>query len=1386
MALAALVRPLRPLTFLATFIFLMQLNLLNTNELISITPEPIICKSIDIRNKVESFAELEGCQVVEGYLQILLFDNVNETDLEKISFPELTEITDYLLLFRVNGLRSIGQLFPNLAIIRGQNLFPSNKALIVFEMSMLQEIGLYSLTDILRGSVHIDKNPSLCYVHTIDWNRIIHDKSIVPNLKSFKPENECPVCPESVNGMSCPRDTTGKDRYLCWNREHCQKICKGCDVCNEIGKCCDSHCMGGCSINDTRKCSVCRHYVGPQQPPVCVEQCPPQYYKYLDRRCVSKEECLSMSRPTGIRGPINDNGKNPYKIFNGSCILQCPTNYADDYERSTCKKCDNTCKKECPGASIDSINLAKQLRGCTHITSSLEIQIRGGNNVVKELEDNLSMIEEIDGYLKVVRSFSLVSLNFLRNLKRIGGKYLESQKYSLVVLDNQNLQDLWDWDNNRTIKIDNGSLFFHFNPMLCYSKIEELKTVAKLPDFTDLEVAPTSNGDKVACNVTELVVNVTKIESKGVILEWQPYRVIEDTRSLLSYTVFSIEAPNRTVNSYDGRDACGQDNWHVDDVPNNPNVDPVQHPLTNLKPYTQYAFYVRTYTVANEKRGAESKIQYFVTKPSRPGVPTLTVTSNSSDSLYAKWTAPRHPNGKITHYVLSGSKRKDLLLDIKRDYCKNPVVDYKPETPSPLPSTPSPKNDSCYDSGKQDRATIDEVEEWARIKFEDALHNEVYVKRTDVISRKRRHAYEDIETYGNSSQSSKIPAKFPNSTAYLQDGSKNEAPILNKTEIGSEIYETFTFNVVGQTEYYIKNLHHFTFYDVYIKACREKVDNDLEPECSLNDVETVPTLRKVGADNITNVTITNKSLETVTVSWHQPPDPNGKIVSILFHYKREGSKNAQPNKECISLKDFKKYNIGKSSMSYTITKLFPGNYSLCLKATSLAGDGEYSDCVNFVIEEPTSYGVLVTTIVLFSLFSIVVVVGCWFYRRNVKERKNMRLIPAVNPEYVASVYIPDEWEVSRKKIELIKELGQGSFGMVWEGIAHDVNGQSSIRCAVKTVNEHATNRERVDFLNEASVMKAFDTAHVVRLLGVVSQGQPTLVIMELMAHGDLKSYLRSHRPDAESLNSIIPKQPPSLKQILQMAIEIADGMAYLEAKKFVHRDLAARNCMVSEEMTVKIGDFGMTRDIYETDYYRKGTKGLLPVRWMAPESLKDGVFTSSSDVWSYGVVLWEMATLASQPYQGLSNDQVLRYVIDGGVMERPENCPDKLYALMRFCWQHKPTARPTFMKLCQILLEDASPVFSQVSFYHSPAGKEARSTRLPTSPCHNDNETEAATPLRRPPDRTTHGYTPSESQESDDIDIDTHHRFPSISEEPTANGYVGGRIRNGVVDSTQC
>lgn len=186
------------------------------------------------------------------------------------------------------------------------------------------------------------------------------------------------------------------------------------------------------------------------------------------------------------------------------------------------------------------------------------------------------------------------------------------------------------------------------------------------------------------------------------------------------------------------------------------------------------------------------------------------------------------------------------------------------------------------------------------------------------------------------------------------------------------------------------------------------------------------------------------------------------------------------------------------------------------------------------------------------LITLIALLIMYYYKRMHKQIRNMKLIANINPDYAGVTYKQDEWEIPREKVLQLHELGQGSFGMVYEGIIRDHRPGEEIRCAIKTVNENATDKERFSFLNEASVMKKFDTFHVVRLLGVVSQGQPTFVIMELMANGDLKGYLRSHRPDNDLMLDE-PPRPPTLRQILQMAIEIADGMAYLSAKKFVHR-----------------------------------------------------------------------------------------------------------------------------------------------------------------------------------------------------------------------------------------
>lgn len=395
----------------------------------------------------------------------------------------------------------------------------------------------------------------------------------------------------------------------------------------------------------------------------------------------------------------------------------------------------------------------------------------------------------------------------------------------------------------------------------------------------------------------------------------------------------------------------------------------------------------------------------------------------------------------------------------------------------------------------------------------------------------------------------------------------------------------------------VEKLKHYTFYSVSVKACREG-DGD---NCG-NEVIAYQRTGKIdGNDDVKEVSIeklpASNHSSGVRLKWKPPENPNGMVVSYDIRYQRVDIEHAKYLDICVPHNLFR-----QQQNSHVILDLDNGNYSFTVRANSLAGpNSRYSNPIYHTIDEST-LSATVITLLIFAIIIVVFIIGVtiWFFRRKYgPPDSGLKLIASVNPEYVSMQYTPDEWEIPREKIVKGVELGQGSFGMVYVGTVLNLErlGAENVPCAIKTVNENATDRERINFLKEAAVMKAFDTYHVVHLLGVVSRGQPVLVIMELMVNGDLKHYLRSHRPECE--NNV---QPPTLRRILQMAIEIADGMAYLSAKKFVHRDLAARNCMVAEDLTVKIGDFGMTRDIYETDYYRKGTKGLLPVRWMVKKT----------------------------------------------------------------------------------------------------------------------------------------------------------------------------------------
>lgn len=214
--------------------------------------------------------------------------------------------------------------------------------------------------------------------------------------------------------------------------------------------------------------------------------------------------------------------------------------------------------------------------------------------------------------------------------------------------------------------------------------------------------------------------------------------------------------------------------------------------------------------------------------------------------------------------------------------------------------------------------------------------------------------------------------------------------------------------------------------------------------------------------------------------------------------------------------------------------------------------------------------------------------------------------------------------------------------------------------------------------------------------GVCAVGKPMCLLFEYMAYGDLNEFLRSMAPhpgrglspsDLSPGSQASSPGPPALSCAEQLCIarQVAAGMAYLSERKFVHRDLATRNCLVGENMVVKIADFGLSRNIYSADYYKANENDAIPIRWMPPESIFYNRYTTESDVWAYGVVLWEIFSYGLQPYYGMAHEEVIYYVRDGNILSCPENCPLELYNLMRLCWSKVPADRPSFSSIHRIL-----------------------------------------------------------------------------------------------------
>uniref|UniRef100_A0A915CD76 Tyrosine-protein kinase receptor n=2 Tax=Parascaris TaxID=6254 RepID=A0A915CD76_PARUN len=347
-----------------------------------------------------------------------------------------------------------------------------------------------------------------------------------------------------------------------------------------------------------------------------------------------------------------------------------------------------------------------------------------------------------------------------------------------------------------------------------------------------------------------------------------------------------------------------------------------------------------------------------------------------------------------------------------------------------------------------------------------------------------------------------------------------------------------------------------------------------------------------------------------------------------------------------------------------------------------------------LIVAPRNEMIFLIAVIVFILFilALLVMFGgfCVHFQRRLKKAKMEKaelsreiglsaLTPTTpmnisgNPIYEPFGVCADLQHIPRHTVTLNKPLGQGAFGEVYEGTL--ACGNVLERVAVKTLPKSASKQAINDFEMEALIMSKFQHENICEFKGVCFDVMPRLIVLELLAGGDLKSFLRECRPRNTNEHII------DMIDLFEMAKDVAKGCKFLADNRFIHRDIAARNCLLTKKekgRIVKIADFGMARDIYRQDYYRKGGKAMLPVKWMPPEAFLDGIFTVKTDVWSFGVLLWEIFSLGYMPYPGRNNQEVMSLIVNGGRLEPPNGVPDQVYSLMLECWSTVDSDRPKF------------------------------------------------------------------------------------------------------------
>ncbi|XP_030347539.1 ephrin type-A receptor 5 isoform X11 [Strigops habroptila] len=461
---------------------------------------------------------------------------------------------------------------------------------------------------------------------------------------------------------------------------------------------------------------------------------------------------------------------------------------------------------------------------------------------------------------------------------------------------------------------------------------------------------------------------------------------------------------------------------------------------------------------------------------------------------------------------------------------------------------------------------------------------------------------------------------------------------------------------------------------------------------------------------------------SISLSWQEPDRPNGIILEYEIKYFEKDEETS--------------YTIIKSKLT-TITAdgLKPGSaYIFQIRARTAAGYGGFSRRFEFetspvlaASSDQSQIPIIVVSVTV-GVILLAVVIGfllsgrrCGYSKaKQDPEEEKMHFhnghikLPGVRTYIDPHTYEdPNQAvhefakEIEASCITIERVIGAGEFGEVCSGRLK-LQGKREFPVAIKTLKVGYTEKQRRDFLGEASIMGQFDHPNIIHLEGVVTKSKPVMIVTEYMENGSLDTFLKKN----DGQFTVI--------QLVGMLRGIASGMKYLSDMGYVHRDLAARNILINSNLVCKVSDFGLSRvleDDPEAAYTTRG--GKIPIRWTAPEAIAFRKFTSASDVWSYGIVMWEVMSYGERPYWEMTNQDVIKAVEEGYRLPSPMDCPAALYQLMLDCWQKDRNSRPKFDEIVSMLdklirnpsslktLVNASSRVSNLLVEHSPVGNGA-------------------------------------------------------------------------------